>query len=294
MKLLPSWLSGKPKVKQPAALAGTEVAAIRDTRGFDHGVIIDPKRHQATLLARLDSDFDGESWQQFAASIASDTDLTALARVTGDGATIVSATFTATEKKDRKDQSAFLASRAVQADSLMTSATSNGVGLNPLDKQDVIAFAWHIWADAPAGAQWPPVTDDVAESDRDITLVHGRTETIAATFEADIEDAMELDETLRQIAESAGDVMRYTQILRPAMPELNDPDVAGRTVGLVTIFGETARDVDEETSGLLDAVSAFGRLRMHRMQQRQQVGLIACAGLGALPWQQLALTGKAA
>lgn len=291
---LPAWLGGQPKKKQCVCLIGTELATFRDTRGFDHGVIIDTKRRQATLLASLDAEFSDDSWRSFVTDIAADRDLACLSRITGDGVPIVSATFRATEKQDKKDTSAFMASRAVQADSLMTAASANGVRLTPLDRQAVREYAQAIWANGMPANQWPPVADDIDETDATLCRVHGSGQTYSVAFEADISTSAGLSGLLRSVAQQAPDVIRYAEIVRPAVADLAEDNEVGRTVGLVTVYGEYPADVAEETDGLMQAVGAHGRLRLHRLIGRQQVGLITGAGLGALAWQQLQMTGKAA
>lgn len=270
-------------------LADSELAQIRDTRGFDHGVIIDSGHGQMTLISTVTAD-DGGDYAAMISAMAADADLVSLTRVTEDNGRYLSATFAATEKTERKHREEFLSTRAVKAENFMHTAAAAGIRLEPVDKAGMSALAARVWPAGAGGQQWPPVADDVEETVSTITCLPSDMP-VNIVFEVDVDAVEALDEFLDELAVETG-VLRSSVVVRPPLAEAAEPESTGRRCALVTVRGANVEDAEDTAAELVSGLSPLVRLRVHRMLGRQQAGLLAGAGLGVLGWQQINLTGK--
>lgn len=287
------WFKRRRKGVPCQALAKTRLTQIRDTKGFDHGVIVDEQRHQVTLIAEV-TDGDPEHWDSFVNHMLADEALACLTKVTTANSTLVAATFTATEKTEKKDSEQFLTSRAVQAEEIMSAGRAAGWTLEPCDRAAVRAWIDSVWPSPENTSAWPPTTGELTETDKILTVSSESTAAVTAVFETDVNGDPALTKTLDEIAATTDGSVRFAHLVRPALRELDEGNAIGQETGLVTIVSETAEDVAADADAFITVLDPHSRLRCHRMVGRQQVGLLAGAGAGTLPWQHLTLTGKAA
>lgn len=261
-------------------LRGLTVTSVRDTAGFERGVVLDQRHHQATVISRVDdasNDVTLDTWHAFENLLIDDEDVLACSTIAEYGATgnprLVALTFAATESKEKKDHTELLTTLALHVDRTTQKAESLGIVLWPFSQEEITSYAATVWS--ADDTQWPPQSASGHETARFITTDN----TVSVTFEINIDGEEWLEWEVYSLVDDVteGPMIRCCRVFRPAIVPVDD--VHGRRFVFITITDTSEEAVELQIRDFIAHLTPRARLRVRRFTSRQQVGLLAGAGL---------------
>lgn len=270
-------------------LRALTATSVRDTAGFDRGVLLDERYHQATVISRLDennSDVALDTWHAFEQLLVDEDDVLACSTISEHGGEeqtrLVALTFAATESKEKKDHTELLTNLALHVDRTSQTAESLGIILWPLSHEEVISYACTVWS--AEDVAWPPQTASGYETARFITTDH----TVSVTFEINIDNEKWLESEIYSLLDEVADgpLIRCSRVFRPAIEHADN--VHGRRFLFVTLTDASEEAVELQIRDFIAHLTPRARLRVRRFISRQQTGLLAAAGLVSA-WDHISL-----
>lgn len=279
----------------PECLAGTLVESSREAGGFSFGALFDGRHHQLTVVLVGETE---ASWEQCSAweSRVGLCDQVVATCAVGVGVfsarPMMAVTFTAATKRQREDVSELVTYVAQAYPELYGAAAVVGLELVPLRVEEIDQWARVWWpSDDEEESVWPPRCRTVDHQIGSIEFDG----LACVSYECNLDDpevGQELGATLSGL--DVADVVRFARWYRPAMDEHTAVSQGGRRGGVLTVMGSSVQHAEGLATALLGELSAQVRLKIHRLWARQEMAVVASAGVGVLGWQHTGSQVRAA
>lgn len=288
MSIFP-WASSKRRRggHSPVCLTGTQVESAREAGGFSFGALVDGNHHQLTVVLAGEAE---ASWQQCSAwesrvGLCDQVVATCGVNVGVFSARpIMSVTFRAATKRQREDVSELVTYVAQVYPELYGAAAAVDLELVPLQAEEIYQWAGVWWPsqheeDDPV---WPPRCATVDNQIGNIQF-----DSLACvSYECNLDHPDVVEELSATLAElDVADVVRCARWYRPAMDENTTESQSGRRGGMLTVMGPSVQHAEGLATALLDQLSPQVRLKVRRLWARQEMAVVASAGVGVLGWQ---------
>ncbi|KQB84072.1 hypothetical protein Cocul_00868 [Corynebacterium oculi] len=288
MNIFP-WVSSRQRRGgySPACLASTVVESSREAGGFAFGALVDGKRHQLTVMLAGEGEASWGQCDEWESRVGARDQVVATCGVNVgmfSARPLMSVTFRAATKSQREDVSELVTYVAQEYPRVYEAGAAVGLDLVPLSVEDI--YQWGgVWWPSSGGEQqlvWPPQCDVVRGQVGGIEIG----QVACVSYECNF-DSSEVGEEFQGVLSGLDvvDVVRCARWYRPVMDEHPGGVSGGRRGGVLTVMGSSRQHAEGLAAGLLHQLSPQARLRVRRVWGRQEMAVVASAGVGVLGWQ---------
>ena len=267
------------------------LSSVRDSAGFDFGVVIQSKLNQTSVLLEAEQhDLSLPELTEWQDSTGWCEELRATAVIVHFGQETRSAQAVVSFSTDTtisKDEHSALASLAVQLPAIYAPAEQSWVWLQQ-DKEQLQRSAQRTWSAGTSELVFPPVAESFSETPRTVSC----NDKTFITFEMESpvnDDYTEINNLCTVLSSLRGEEeISFIRIARPTDPTYLDahPDSPRtRTAHLVVIAAADRQEAEACAMELIFALHPRTRLRLHRLLGRQRLGVLLAGGLPAYGWQ---------
>ena len=275
---------------QAAVTQGMQLKTIRDTGGYEFGVIWEPTLRQGSVLLKGEESFtlaDIAMWRDLICTIEGVQVIATIWSAYSNIETHIPRMLVTFDAGGRKcdDFLTWLAKRLVY----VYSPDQMELMWWPQEAEKVKEYASALWS-PDSKPKFPPIAELLKERHSaiqcdsayrlafEVLLTASMSEDIVQEFEQ-----LVLSSELRD-----GEEIHFVELLRPTDPiylEYHEDAQRYRLDGVVVISSTSHDQCEDFATDLVNSLSAHARVRLTRLFGRQHIGVLLAGGLPAYGWQ---------